>query len=132
MKICHAHCPKPGGGGGADLLVIVAVAAAGVGVAVWFILANLVVLALGAAGVLAVTAVSQLLLHRMTVVTGRDALRATRKAVEAPPLPVFAELAGKQPAAISARPPVIQATVISSTTVNARTGRVRQWPPQTS
>jgi len=128
---CSTHCPKPGAGG-ADLLVIVAVAAAGVALAVWFILANLLILVLGAAGVLAVTAVSQLLLHRMTVVVGRDALRATRKAVEAAPLPVFAELAGKQPAAISARPPVITATVVSSTTTNARTGRTSQWPPPSS
>ena len=129
MKICHAHCPDGAGGG---LLAVVVAAAVAVALAAAFIVAHALVLVLGAAGVLAVTAVSQLLLHRMTVVAGRDALRATRKAVEAPPLPVFAELAGKQPAAISARPPVIQATVISSTTTNNRTGRVRQWPPQSS
>ena len=129
MKICHAHCPDGAGGG---LLAVVVAAAVAVALAAAFIVAHALVLVLGAAGVVAVTAVSQLLLHRMTVVAGRDALKATRKAVEAPPLPVFAELAGKQPAAISARPPVITATVVSSTTVNARTGRTSQWPPQSS
>ncbi len=130
MKICHAHCPDGGGGG---LLAVVVAAAVAVALAAAFIVAHALILVLGAAGVLAVTAAGIWALHRYaTIAYSAVPLRAPRKAVEAAPLPAFAELAGKQPAAISARPPVIQATVVSSTTVNARTGRTRQWPPPSS
>src|ERR1035441_9899255 len=51
-RICHAHCPDEGGLG---LIVLAAIAvAAGLAVA-WWVMANAIVLAIGAAGVVVAT-----------------------------------------------------------------------------
>ena len=117
MKICHAHCPPEGGSG---LLVIVAAAAVVIGLAVAFVVAHLVILAAGSAGVAVVVTVSQLLLHRYaTIVCTATPLRVPRKARILLATPSFRELAERQAPAL-AQPPVITATVISS--ADTRTG----------
>ncbi len=126
-RICHAHCPPEGGA-----LVAVLAGLGGVALAVAFVLAHAVILAIGAAGVLAVTAVSQWALHRFgTVVYTGSPLRAPRKARQAVAMPAFRELAERQPAAIPQRRPVVITGVVVGHAEVTTTSRRRPRNPQT-
>ena len=102
---CQTHCPA--GGGGTEVLVAVGLAAAAVVAVVSFILAHLMVLLIGAAGVLAVVAGGVWALHRYaTIVYTAVPLRAPRKVRQVEAVPSFRDLAERQQAAIPARQPV--------------------------